>query len=229
MPNTLFIGTSFNITWNFPDVIGNVKIEVSRDNGSTWNTIIASVYNWDGIVAYTQQTYPWTVTGPLTYIALIKISGLTYTDPVDQSVTDFTNVIAISNLCYILPNSSSFFSSGTVADGNAIISTVNNAFLVNLIQSYVSDPYFNSTSELYEARIYYTHIDGRQKKMIRHILSNGLLSGSVFWVVGAHDGTWQKTKIKVFDTNGASVQLSRAIIGTNEDLSHSLGVMTLNT
>jgi hypothetical protein len=54
-------------------------------------------------------------------------------------------------------------------------------------------------------------------------------SGLVRWSSNAQDGAWQKTGFKVFDLNGAEVNLSRNDIGTGEDLTHSSGNTNLNT
>ena len=83
------IGTTKNIAWSFPDVLSNVKIELSRNNGSSWETISASTDN-DG-------SFPWVVDGDETEQALIKISGLEYTDPVDESQIDFTDIYSTSS------------------------------------------------------------------------------------------------------------------------------------
>jgi photosystem II stability/assembly factor-like uncharacterized protein len=49
---TLLTGQSYNITWTSTS-IANVQLEYSIDNGSTWNTIIASTPN--------TNSYSWTV------------------------------------------------------------------------------------------------------------------------------------------------------------------------
>lgn len=41
--------------------------------------------------------YIWTITGPDTTQALIKVSGLNYTDPDDQSQIDFSDIFGISS------------------------------------------------------------------------------------------------------------------------------------
>jgi hypothetical protein len=77
-----------DITWDFPDVLSNVKIELSRDNKNTWEIIISSTPN-NGI-------YQWQVTGPETSLGIIRISGLVYTDT-DTSEIDFTDIVDVSD------------------------------------------------------------------------------------------------------------------------------------
>jgi hypothetical protein len=60
------LGSTHDITWS-PGNGGNVTIELSRDNGSTWETLFAATAN-DGSEA-------WTVSGPTTSQALVRISN----------------------------------------------------------------------------------------------------------------------------------------------------------
>ena len=65
----LRIGQTYPITWTTTGVTGNVKIELSRDGGVTWETLFANASN--GSAA-------WTVTGPATDAAAqIRITSLT--------------------------------------------------------------------------------------------------------------------------------------------------------
>jgi hypothetical protein len=89
---TWTIGTTETITWSMPDVLSDVKIELSRDNGDTWETIDNSATN-DG-------SYDWVVTGSATSQALIKVSGKLYTNPDDDSPVDFTNITDTSDTTF---------------------------------------------------------------------------------------------------------------------------------
>lgn len=120
----------------------------------------------------------------------------------------------------------SYFSDSTVADGTYVTSYINRVDLVTAIQSDSTDTYFDSTSEIYKVYVYYTHEEGRQVKKIVHDGTN--LSGQVLWSSNAKDGTWQKTKIIAFDEEMAQYELNRIKIGSEEDLTHSDGVITLN-
>jgi Leucine-rich repeat (LRR) protein len=60
------VTTTQSITWNSTGNITDVKIEYSTDNGSTWNTIIASTAN--------SGSYNWTVPNTPSTNCLVKIS-----------------------------------------------------------------------------------------------------------------------------------------------------------
>jgi hypothetical protein len=76
------IGTSKRITWDSKNVTGRVKIELSRNSGATWVTIVASTANDGG--------YTWRVTGPATTRARIKVSSTSNPAVFDISDADFT-------------------------------------------------------------------------------------------------------------------------------------------
>jgi trimeric autotransporter adhesin len=63
---TWTLGSVHDITWS-PGNGGNVTIELSRDNGSTWETLFAATAN-DG-------SQVWTVSGATTSQALVRISN----------------------------------------------------------------------------------------------------------------------------------------------------------
>ena len=99
-------GSSQNITWSSSNVTGNVKIEVSRDGGTTWTTAIASTPN-DG-----RQT--WVVTGPTTTQARIRITSVSAPTVSDTSNTNFT--ILAPTITIISPNGSENWLTGTTHD-----------------------------------------------------------------------------------------------------------------
>ena len=83
-PNTYvlwYVGTIYQITWDSVGTIPNVKIEVSRDNGGSWDIIEASTAN--------TSSYDWVVEGPSSSEALIKVSDSTDGVPSDASDTVF--------------------------------------------------------------------------------------------------------------------------------------------
>ncbi|MDZ7814645.1 MAG: CFI-box-CTERM domain-containing protein [Planctomycetota bacterium] len=88
------VGDRTNITWNSRGTgVGNVvKIEISRDGGQTFETIIDAAQN----VGY----YSWKVTGPITQRALISISPVN--NPTANDVSDGTFVINAERGIYIL-------------------------------------------------------------------------------------------------------------------------------
>jgi 5-hydroxyisourate hydrolase-like protein (transthyretin family) len=76
------------ITWTSSGVTGNVRIDVSRDGGSTWSTIFASTPD--------DHSQNWVVTGPPTTTAKIKITSLNNHAIYDESDDDFTIVQSIT-------------------------------------------------------------------------------------------------------------------------------------
>ena len=78
------IDSQQTITWDYTGTISNVNIEISRDNGLTWDTplLFESTTN-DG-------SESWTVTGPTTIQALIRISDAADANTKDVSDAVFT-------------------------------------------------------------------------------------------------------------------------------------------
>ena len=65
----LYISSTVNLTWTASDNVGvtNVDLTLSRDGGTTWETVATGVAN--------SGTYPWTVTGPQTSNALLHVTA----------------------------------------------------------------------------------------------------------------------------------------------------------
>ena len=121
----------------------------------------------------------------------------------------------------------SYFSANNVLDGTSVVSYINWTDLVTAIQNDYVDTYFDSTSKITRADVYYyQQPDGRQVKQIRH--TGSFLTGNVSWSSFARDGTWAKNRIMVYNHDGATHNLTRAAIGTSEDIVHSDGTMILN-
>jgi len=78
---TWFVNSNQNITWTSNETSGNVRIEYSTNNGSSWTNIIASTAD-DG-------THPWTIPDTPSTSCLVRISD-TDGSPTDQSNTVFT-------------------------------------------------------------------------------------------------------------------------------------------
>lgn len=76
------IGSNQLITWSTTGVSGNVKIELSRNGGSTYEVLFASTAN-DG-------SEPWTVTSPPTTNALVRVSSVDVPSIMDVSNAPFT-------------------------------------------------------------------------------------------------------------------------------------------
>ncbi len=79
------IGLAYDFTW-YGLMLDQVKIELSRDDGASWQTIVASTPN-DG-------SYTWTVTAPQTTTGWVRISSLDglYADMSDGPFTIYQPV-----------------------------------------------------------------------------------------------------------------------------------------
>jgi len=75
-------GSTQNITWTSSNVT-NVKLEYSKDNGSTWTTVIASASAGSG-------NYAWTVPGVSSTNCKVRISDASNSDLTDKSDNVFT-------------------------------------------------------------------------------------------------------------------------------------------
>lgn len=83
--DVLDIGALISITWNSYNVGGAIRIELSRDGGTTFELIADNQPN----VSF----YNWTVTGPVTFEALIKISSVD-----DSTIFDLSdNIFSIGS------------------------------------------------------------------------------------------------------------------------------------
>ncbi|MDW8239966.1 MAG: trypsin-like peptidase domain-containing protein [Acidobacteriota bacterium] len=78
----LQIGNVHVITWTSSNVTGNVKIEISRDGGGSYQPLFADTAN-DG-------SESWTVTGPATTQARIRVSSVSNPAVNDTSNSNFT-------------------------------------------------------------------------------------------------------------------------------------------
>jgi len=96
------VGSSKTITWSSVGVTGFVKIQLSRDGGATWKTIIYGTPN-DGSQA-------WTVTGPASTQARIKVLSILTPTVFDISDENFTIVQSIT---VISPNGGQNWAAGT--------------------------------------------------------------------------------------------------------------------
>jgi hypothetical protein len=210
------IGTTQTITWTSLDVLSDVEIQISRNGGTSWSVLVADTPN--------TGTYQWVVTSPITAQGLFQVNGLVWTNPVDGSQIDFTNVTAVSDPFSIANSgSNNYFPTSSISDGTSTLTYVNGSVLISSIQNDSTDSLFGSVPRIGKVYVYYQN--GRQQKKIRY---NSSLVSSVSWSTNARDGTWQKTHIKVFDNDGAVHVLNRNSISVSEDLFHSNGAITLN-
>lgn len=101
--NNWMIGETQTITWNSMYLSGNVKIEISRDAGATWTTLVADTPN-DG-------SHTWTVTGPDSQECKIRVRsvGTSYVFGTSDGLFDIvTPSITVTSprpgVGYYLPN-----------------------------------------------------------------------------------------------------------------------------
>ena len=76
------VGSSQNITWTANGLSGNATIELARDGGSIWDTIV------DSTPITGNKT--WIVTGPATTHGRIRVSSISNNSVVGVSANDFT-------------------------------------------------------------------------------------------------------------------------------------------
>jgi len=96
------IGGAQTIRWSSAGVSGNVRIELSRNNGSTWTTLLSSVPN--------TGAQSWTVTGPATTQARIRISSVTGAATSDTSDASFA---ITGSLAVTAPNGGESWAAGS--------------------------------------------------------------------------------------------------------------------
>ena len=96
-------GTTQTITWTSAGLSGQVKIELSRDGGTTWKTIIFSTPN-DG-------SQPWKVTGQATTEARIRVVSVTNRAVLD--VSDANLSIGLPSITVVSPNGGDNWAIGT--------------------------------------------------------------------------------------------------------------------
>jgi len=99
---TWAVGTSKTITWDSRGTSGNVRIELSRNGGSTWETLFSSTSD-DGAKL-------WTVTGPGSNNCVLKISDV---DGYPSDVSDAPFTIDGGMISVISPNGGENWQKGT--------------------------------------------------------------------------------------------------------------------
>ncbi len=111
---SLTAGSSHTITWSTTGTVGNVKIQYSTNNGSSWTNIITSTAN-DG-------SHKWTVPSKSSSQCLMKISEASDGSPTDNSNKVFT--ISTGSAPKISLNQTNFYygaiRSGTKTGGQTL-------------------------------------------------------------------------------------------------------------
>ena len=81
------VDDSTTITWDDTGSVADVKLEYSDDNGSSWNTIIASVSN--------TGTYVWTIPDAISDDCLVRVSDVLDSDNASASAAVFSIIAAL--------------------------------------------------------------------------------------------------------------------------------------
>jgi len=100
---TLILGSLQNLTWISGGPIDNVKIELSRNGGGSWEVLTSSTTN-SGI-------YPWLVSGAVSNNCLLRVSDAVDGNPVD--ISDGTFPIANLTIILTAPNGGELWSYNT--------------------------------------------------------------------------------------------------------------------
>ena len=110
-PNTnvsWVIGSARSLTWTHNlGTAESIKIELSRDAGSTWSVLVASSPN----TASTSGTFNWTVTGPATATARVRITWTT--NGAVQDISD-VNFRVTSPIAVTAPNTAVTWGAGSL-------------------------------------------------------------------------------------------------------------------
>ena len=101
---TLGAGASTNITWETTGTVENVKIELTTDNGDTWDSVTSELPN--------TGTYAWTVPMVSSDSCKIKVSDVLSGGPSDESDSVF-KIIDMRRVTITSPNGGEEFVVGT--------------------------------------------------------------------------------------------------------------------
>ena len=111
---TWYIQEYRKITWQSNELPGEVKIEISRNDGANWSTITESTEN--------DSSYYWTVLSPCSVDCLVRITSLSYPGVSDTSnknfIIDCPLVADLSGDCAVDEYDMSIFAEQWLASGN---------------------------------------------------------------------------------------------------------------
>ena len=148
---TLVGGSTYEITWLSTGTVGDVHIEYSTDDGTSWSDVAATTDN-DG-------SYDWTVPGTVSSQYLVRISEASDGNPNDESDANFAVVSSSSVINLAFPNGGeslptgtvqtiAWSSSGTVANVKLEYSTNNGSSWKTIVSSTPDDGSYNWTVPL---------------------------------------------------------------------------------
>ncbi|MCX7836203.1 MAG: T9SS type A sorting domain-containing protein [bacterium] len=123
------VGTQQNITWTAVGLTGNVTIEINRNYPlGTWTTIAT--------VPATSGSYTWTVTGPATATARIRVTSVTYPTITRMSNGNFQ--ISAPGIVISSPNGGETWVTGTNATISWVSQDVTGNVQIQLNRNYPS-------------------------------------------------------------------------------------------
>ncbi len=116
----LYEGQACNLTWDSYSAGDRVKLELSRDDGITWSSIVDSTEN-DG-------SHPWVVESPAASTGRVRITSLE-----DPSLSDTSDAAA-----EIVPYTTSIFSTGSgyIKGGDAVTGPQNVVFKTDIDEAH---------------------------------------------------------------------------------------------
>lgn len=100
---TVLLGSQVNLQWSAPSLGGNVRIDLSRDGGATWEVLFATTPN-DGVQS-------WRVIGAATSQALLRVASRT--EPAVADTSNATFNIPPASLTVTSPNGGELWTAGS--------------------------------------------------------------------------------------------------------------------
>jgi YD repeat-containing protein len=120
-----YVGSNVDITWSSGGIVGNVKIEYSTNNGSSWTEITASTAN--------DNHYAWTATAAPSAYCLVRVSEIDGS-PSDTSDAVFT-IVELPVITIQYPNGGEQFEVGN----NYNITWITSVPMANMKVEYSTD------------------------------------------------------------------------------------------
>lgn len=116
-------------------------------------------------------------------------------------------------MVYSTEGSINVFDSTPQRDGVPVLSTINEEALIPLVES---DSYFDSITKV--ARVDVTYVHSALRQVVTLVHQGPDLQTYVSWSTFARSGTWEKTRARLKDKDGAILVIGRSIIGDDQDL-----------
>jgi len=163
------------------------------------------------------------VTSPARIVGLSPASLADVPDKDLLGVTRVTGYGTTLGAYETVPKYLTYYNESVVNDGDVVLHYADLNSIIDLIQMVYEDEYFNNPDKVSRVCVYYQN--GRESKRIDHGAGG---RSPVSWSAVATDGTWQKTRIRVIDKEGAERNIYSENIHPIENLTHSQGKMNLN-